>query len=260
MTTVFQHAKKIFNSDASMALTVCRTLILGAAAALMLFMVDALFPGCDALEEVGVVALLTVIELARTGMKQRSASQLKGRKQMQAVHWPLKVSQTDTSSKTPNSVPHTVEQCESSIDAENANFYYRSLQAAAKAADVSAAEAAMRRMREAGITPSIACYGTLVGVCAKTGDVARAESWLETLAGSGLGNPNVICVNMVISACAKHGQVERAAAWLQRMHSLGVEPDVMSYNAVIDACARSGEVNRAEEWLGKMQEIGRAHV
>jgi len=183
-------------------------------------------------------------------------NRLKGHNQMQTAPWQSECALAETSSKPANFTLRAAEKPEFSLDAGNANLHFRSLPAAAKATDVLAAVAAMQRMQEAGITPSIACYGTLVGVSGKTGDVARAEFWLEALAHSSLGNPNVICVNMVMSACAKSGELDRAAAWFQRMPSLGVEPDVMTYNAVIDACARSGEVEQAEEWFGKMQDSG----
>jgi len=235
MTNLFQSVKKMASSEAGTWFTVYRMLFLGVAAAVLLSIFDVLFPGYDALEEVGVVVLLTVIEVGRTRMKQNSTSQANSKKQTQATHLPSKVMLSEPFSKAANFVPRNLERSE---DTKQANLCYRPLQQAAKAVDVSAAEAAMKKMHDDGIVPSIACYGTLVGLCAKTGDVVGAESWLEALANSGLGNPNVICVNMVISACAKSGKAERAAAWLQRMPSLGVEPDVMSYNAVIDACAQ----------------------
>merc|ERR1719336_202952 len=126
------------------------------------------------------------------------------------------------------------------------------LQTAAKAGDLSAAEAAMQKLLEMGVQPNVISYGVLIGAHAKAGNLLGAEHWLEALEKTDLGSPNAICMNIVISACAKHGDIQRAESWLHKMPRMGVEPDVMSYNAVIDACARSGDIERAEGWLRKM--------
>eukprot|EP00419_Tripos_fusus_P074326 CAMPEP_0172894606 /NCGR_PEP_ID=MMETSP1075-20121228/151277_1 /TAXON_ID=2916 /ORGANISM="Ceratium fusus, Strain PA161109" /LENGTH=172 /DNA_ID=CAMNT_0013749659 /DNA_START=42 /DNA_END=556 /DNA_ORIENTATION=+ len=172
MTTLVQPVRHMFSAEAGAPVVICRMVLFGVAAASMLSIADLWFPGYDALEEVGLVALLTVMELGRRGFKQCSTSQSKGCKQTQAAHWPSKAAFAQTFSKIASVAPCNVERSESLLDAEHANLYYRSLQAATKAADVPAAEVAMQSMREAGIAPSIACYGILVGVCAKTGDVA----------------------------------------------------------------------------------------
>merc|ERR1719221_669853 len=108
------------------------------------------------------------------------------------------------------------------------------------------------RMREEGTPLTLVCYGALVSVHAKAGDVDAAERWLQALLDANVGQPNTICINMIINACAKACDVPRAEAWIARARAIGVEADAMSYNAVIDACARSGDVGRAEAWLRRM--------
>ena len=54
--------------------------------------------------------------------------------------------------------------------------------------------------------------------------------------------------NSVILVCAKTGNVQRAEHWLQQMITAGRTPDEVSYASVINACAEKGV---ASEWKSR---------
>jgi pentatricopeptide repeat protein len=59
-----------------------------------------------------------------------------------------------------------------------------------------------------------------------------------------------------MSACTKSGDVDRAEKWLNKMRNSGIAPDVVSYNTLITALAKTGELTKAEEWLQRMEGAG----
>ena len=60
---------------------------------------------------------------------------------------------------------------------------------------------------------------------------------------------NAICYNAMIDVCAKAGDISKAETWLQKMSDAGHKPDEISYNAVIDACSKAKDINSAEQWF-----------
>jgi len=217
-------------------------LVLAAALAVIFSVASAWLPITGAIEEFSIVGVLLLLELLRS---RSSFSRVAKKKMMLAS---VDDAQNDH---------RGMDSCSSSCEGNEAgNHYVGELQAAVKSGNLAAAEAIMNRMEQDGIKPSVVCYGTLISVCAKIGDVAGAEHWLEALIACGIGMPNAICVNITISACAKSGNVAKAEEWFARMQELGVQADVMSFNAVIDACARVSDYDRAEMWLNKMSKAG----
>jgi len=110
-------------------------------------------------------------------------------------------------------------------------------------------------MRKGGIEANVVTYGALIHACARVGDVARAEQWLEKMHSANV-QANAVTYNAVMSACTKNGDLERAQYWLQAMTDAGITPDVVSYNTIITACAKAGDLEKAEEWLSRMEKVG----
>ena len=58
------------------------------------------------------------------------------------------------------------------------------------------------RMPSMGVEPDVMSYNAVIDACARSGDVGRAERWLEQMGAAGLP-PNVVSYSSVLHACAK---------------------------------------------------------
>merc|ERR1719160_2305733 len=68
--------------------------------------------------------------------------------------------------------------------------------------------------------------------------------------------PNIITFNAVISACAKDGQGALAERWLEKMHRAGVMPNSFSYNSAAKPYACSGDYLKVEELMASLKAGG----
>jgi pentatricopeptide repeat protein len=133
--------------------------------------------------------------------------------------------------------------------------YTAIIDACAKAGNIARAEAWLQKMLDAGVEANVVTFGALIHACARLGDATRAEHWLEQMQIAGV-KANAVTYNAVMSACTKSGDVDRAEKWLNKMRNSGVVPDVVSYNTLITALAKTGDLVKAEEWLQRMEDAG----
>lgn len=139
-------------------------------------------------------------------------------------------------------------------------------------------------MREAGLTPEVKSYNTVLAVC------QRAEAWegaLEVLEemksgtakrsarsgprdrdaaahGAAVGSwieepappPDLVSFNTAMGACGKAGQWEKALSLLEEIADSGFAPNAISYNTAAAACARAEEWDRAQEIVECGREAG----
>ncbi|CAM9882463.1 unnamed protein product [Ectocarpus sp. 12 AP-2014] len=139
-------------------------------------------------------------------------------------------------------------------------------------------------MREAGLTPEVKSYNTVLAVCQraeawegalevleemKSGTAKRlarsgprdrdtaahgaaVSSWIEEPAPP----PNLVSFNTAMGACGKAGQWEIALSLLEEIADSGFAPDAISYNTAAAACARAEEWDRAQEIVERGREAG----
>ena len=68
--------------------------------------------------------------------------------------------------------------------------------------------------------------------------------------------PHVTSYSAVVDARAKSGDIVRAEQWMEETISPGVEPNIVSHSSMLDACARAKDHERAEHWLNEITERG----
>ena len=115
---------------------------------------------------------------------------------------------------------------------------------------------------------STTTYNALLDVCARSGQIARAEPLLKQMADQGLA-PSVITYSTVIKAYCASNQLEQAFklfeagvfsrkitkvqsgySWFQEMkRHTDLDPDEVTFNTLLDGCARYGLYDRGCEVL-----------
>merc|ERR1719443_398202 len=87
-------------------------------------------------------------------------------------------------------------------------------------------------MRNSGIVPDVVSYNTLITALAKTGDLVKAEEWLQRMEDAGI-TPNLVpflCMIMVNSQKGNVREVERLSAEVMRRR---LKPDARFVSAII---------------------------
>mmetsp|Transcript_30055 Transcript_30055/g.82520 ORF Transcript_30055/g.82520 Transcript_30055/m.82520 type:complete len:777 (-) Transcript_30055:42-2372(-) len=122
--------------------------------------------------------------------------------------------------------------------------------------DLMGTERAVERMEASGCKVSNAfAYNAILKLCAKRGDVDRAERWLQCLADAGITGDRVTYL-LVIRTCGQARNMDRAAHWIAEMESAGFTPGRPQLHAAMIAHARSGDLDGAEAWMRVMDDRG----
>jgi len=131
-------------------------------------------------------------------------------------------------------------------------------------------------MLNAGLTPDVVTYRTIIGACARKPNPQLAEEWLTKMVAA--SHPlDVMSCSAVMSAYAAAGDRAGAEHWLLKMQAEGVVVDHVGYNVLIrawstgkammsdDAEVPAGDcltdsaslsLEHAEGWLWKALEAG----
>lgn len=103
---------------------------------------------------------------------------------------------------------------------------------------------------------SVTTYNALLDVCARSGEIARAEPLLKDMAQQGI-SPNIITYGTVIKAYCSANRLDQAFAVLSEMQAnTDLHPDEVTYNTLLDGCARYGLFDRGLEVLADMRRAG----
>ncbi|CAK9096339.1 Pentatricopeptide repeat-containing protein At5g61990 [Durusdinium trenchii] len=98
---------------------------------------------------------------------------------------------------------------------------------------------------------SVTTYNALLDVCARSGEIARAEPLLKDMAQQGI-SPNIITYGTVIKAYCSANRLDQAFAVLSEMQAnTDLHPDEVTYNTLLDGCARYGLFDRGLEVLAE---------
>jgi len=103
---------------------------------------------------------------------------------------------------------------------------------------------------------SVTTYNALLDVCARSGEISRAEPLLKDMADQGVP-PNIITYGTVIKAYCSANRLDQAFAVLEEMQkNTSLHPDEVTYNTLLDGCARYGLFDRGLEVLADMRRAG----
>lgn len=99
-------------------------------------------------------------------------------------------------------------------------------------------------------------YNALLDVCARSGEISRAEPLLKQMVEQGLA-PSVITYSTVIKAYCGANMLEQAFKLFEEMKShTNLDPDEVTFNTLMDGCARYGLFDRGCEVLQEMRRTG----
>lgn len=100
---------------------------------------------------------------------------------------------------------------------------------------------------------SVTTYNALLDVCARSGEISRAEPLLKEMAAQGI-QPNIITYGTVIKAYCSANRLDQAFAVFSDMQANSdLHPDEVTYNTLLDGCARYGSFDRGVEVLADMK-------
>eukprot|EP00435_Cladocopium_sp_Y103_P014540 s2444_g3.t1 len=100
---------------------------------------------------------------------------------------------------------------------------------------------------------SVTTYNALLDVCARSGEISRAEPLLKEMAAQGI-TPNIITYGTVIKAYCSANRLDQAFEVFSDMQAnTDLHPDEVTYNTLLDGCARYGSFERGLEVLADMK-------
>merc|ERR1719157_247661 len=94
-------------------------------------------------------------------------------------------------------------------------------------------------MQAAGLQPGSPFYVAAVRVCARAGNVCRAEHWMKRMEAEGV-EVDASSYSTVIRACAEGSYLARAGYWLDRMRKAHMKPSVGTVRALLYALRQHG--------------------
>jgi len=99
-------------------------------------------------------------------------------------------------------------------------------------------------------------YNTLIDVCARNGEIARAGSLLEGMAKQKI-EPNLVTYSTILKGYCQENRLDQAFALLETMKkSASLKPDELVYNTLLDGCARQKLYSRGMAVFKEMQDVG----
>ncbi|CAK0884407.1 unnamed protein product, partial [Prorocentrum cordatum] len=134
--------------------------------------------------------------------------------------------------------------------------YNTVIHAYARTGNVDRAEFWLQQMVKANLVPNEVTMGSLINACAEAGKLNRAERILEAMTEDHHLKPNDICYNAVIKACVNCRSFQRAEVWMLRMRREGFALTPMTYNLFIHGCAQAGDLTLADKYLNEMIKEG----
>ena len=116
-----------------------------------------------------------------------------------------------------------------------------------------------------GLTPNVYTFGSLMSVCARTGDVKKCSSLLNQMKKEYGISPNSVIYSTAISSCERCSppRSDLAIQWLKDGMKGSISTDsiqtdgfinIVAYNAAISVCARAGDWKRACQILNEMEQ------
>ena len=119
--------------------------------------------------------------------------------------------------------------------------------AAAKCADLVAAERWFEQALDAGVTPDIVLFASLVDAASRKGDMKAAEYWYKRAGTFGL-RPSKEMLGTLVNGEARNGNLQAAQRWAA-LAQQEFGPNLIILNCLVDAHARGKDMTSAEKVL-----------
>ena len=103
----------------------------------------------------------------------------------------------------------------------------------------------LHAMGDDTVKPNQTTWNTLIDVCAKSGEVGKAEEFLERFARDRSDAPGIRTWNTLLAACMARGDVVHSRRIWSRMKETKVDLDIISYNTLINCYLRHSQ-NRSK--------------
>ena len=114
---------------------------------------------------------------------------------------------------------------------------------------VAEVEKALNLFSQKGFKPTQVTFNTLLGRCARGGQLDIAMMLLHTLEKKDM-TPDATTFNSLIKLCVKNEDASAARACFAQMESAGILPDEFSYALMVQALALDGHVTEALALMG----------
>jgi pentatricopeptide repeat protein len=110
-------------------------------------------------------------------------------------------------------------------------------------------------MMEAGISPNVATYNTIIRGLSDAGLIKEVDKWLSEMKSRGM-RPDDFTYNALISGQAKIGNMKGSMTIYCEMIADGLVPKTSTYNVLISEFANVGKMLQARELLKEMGKRG----
>ena len=130
-------------------------------------------------------------------------------------------------------------------------MYSSLLGACARAGDLATATRAFRLYARNNLPADAYAYSGLISAAGKAGKLETAAEALRDAVDAGACDDGVF--NAFVDACARRGDYARAAETVATMRARGVSPNVRTYNSLITAAARANDLPAAKAALAALE-------
>jgi pentatricopeptide repeat protein len=110
-------------------------------------------------------------------------------------------------------------------------------------------------MEQAGMSPNVVTYNTLLNLYVKQEDGERALKLIDKMEQTGI-RADVVTYNMLLNLYVKQENEENALRILAMMEQASIRVDVVTYNTLLNLYVKQEDGERALKLLDKMEQTG----
>eukprot|EP00913_Durusdinium_trenchii_P023985 g22526.t1 len=123
----------------------------------------------------------------------------------------------------------------------------------------------LKRMKEAGFSPDLVTFNTLVELHARRGQVKMAFQWIQHLKAAGYSPtvrsytpvmPNTVTFSAVLDTFVVKRDARGADSFLSRLASSECHLDARIFDQVVRLCNKEGEHCLAVKWFKQLRQVG----
>jgi len=133
-------------------------------------------------------------------------------------------------------------------------YYMPLIKKAASDHNVEAAMEVLQMIKSHGNQADIAAYNSVLDVCVRSRDMARAQKLFHDMRRT--ISVNVITYNTLLKGFCLNGNLKGAQQLFTEMRHAGIAPDDITYNCLIDVAGRSGNLKEAWAVIHEMERDG----
>ncbi|KAJ3295146.1 hypothetical protein HK104_002956 [Borealophlyctis nickersoniae] len=114
------------------------------------------------------------------------------------------------------------------------------------------AGAYISEMRREGIDPDAGCFGAMIDVCVRAGNMRKAYGYFQSMAGLNI-RPNAVIFNILLAEHHKNGEFDAIRRLYKEMVMGRIAPDANTIHKIVDAYCKFGkDMDIVEEVIEKL--------